>query len=146
MPVASSGSRRARPLVRRLAGATAESVKLLVVWVCLSLALGAGIPGAVIAAIVLSMATGLDRRPSVWRTFVFLFVTLFLRPLAFVWLFAPGFSWMYLPTWIAVLVVSYVIVFRWGLRQTGQLCEQALERVVTTPPNGRRVTTGSDRR
>jgi len=123
-----------------------DYVALLAVWLCLSLAFSAGVSGAVFVAGALVPTEVLDRRPSVGRTFVFLLVTLFLSPLAFVWLFAPGFSWIYLPVRIVVFVVSYVIVFQWGLRKTGQLCEQALERVVTTPQNGRRATTGSGRR
>ncbi|MFB6128123.1 MAG: hypothetical protein ABEJ47_00015, partial [Halorhabdus sp.] len=115
-----------------VAAETAEYVKLLVVWASLSLALGAGVAGAALVAVALAGMEVRDRRPAVGSALAFLGVTVFLFPAAFGWLFVPGWSWLYFPTRVAILGVSFVVAFHWGMIETGRRLRRALERVVKT--------------
>ncbi|WP_136688521.1 hypothetical protein [Halorhabdus amylolytica] len=85
-------------------------------------------------AVVLAVMEVRDRQPSLRSALTFLGVTVFLIPASFGWVFVPGWSWMYLPTRIAILVVSYLVAFHWGLLTTGRRLREGLDRVVKTDP------------
>lgn len=126
-------------VVRILLTETVEYLSLLATWFCLSFGLvagagvGSGVPGMVLAGAALFVLELLDRRPSLWSVFVFAAASLFFLPVALMWWLVPGMAWMFVPARIVGLATSGVIAFRWGLRGTGRLIEDALETVVTTP-------------
>ncbi|WP_135663924.1 hypothetical protein [Halorhabdus rudnickae] len=134
MPSLQNASKTAGAITRFLAAETAGYGKLLVIWASISLALDAGVAGAVVVAVALAVMELRDRRPSLSSALAFLGVTVFLLPAAFGWVFVPGWSWLYLPARAAILVVSYMVAFHWGMLETGRWLRGALERVVKTRP------------
>lgn len=132
MSLLSNESSTAGQIARLFAAETAEYVKLLVVWALISLAVGPSVPRATFVAVVLAVMDVVDRRPAVGSALAFLGVTVFLFPVAFWWFFVPGWSWVYLPTRVAILAISFVVAFHWGVIETGRRLRRALERVVKT--------------
>ncbi|WP_275882878.1 hypothetical protein [Halorhabdus sp. BNX81] len=134
MSLLSSESTTAGQIARLFAAETAEYVTLLVVWASISLAVGPSVPRATLVAVVLAVMDVVDRRPCVGNAFAFLGVRVFLQPVAFWWLFVPGWSWLYFPTQVAILAISFVVAFHWGPLETSRRLREGLDRVVKTDP------------